>query len=84
MRRTKIVATIGPSSRSRQMVERLIAAGMNVARVNLSHGEPAEHAAVIGLLREAAARQGVPLTITAGIQAYRPGTTNLIKAHVLG
>src|SRR5438046_3553299 len=40
MRRTKIVCTLGPSSDTEEMIARLIAAGMNVARLNFSHGTP--------------------------------------------
>ena len=47
MRRTKIVCTIGPASPSREMLDRLVAAGMDVARLNFSHGTHAEHAEVI-------------------------------------
>jgi len=43
MRKTKIVCTIGPVTESEEMIERLIAAGMNVARLNFSHGDHAEH-----------------------------------------
>ncbi len=53
--KTKIVATIGPASDSLEMLTRLIEAGMNVARLNFSHGHPEYHAAVIARIREAAA-----------------------------
>ena len=49
MRRTKIVCTIGPATRSAAMLDRLVAAGMDVARLNFSHGTHAEHAEVIRL-----------------------------------
>lgn len=49
---SKIVCTIGPASRSPEMIEKLIAAGMNVARLNFSHGEFAEHGEVIRTIRE--------------------------------
>src|SRR5665647_1698952 len=45
-RRTKIVATLGPVSRHEGVLERLLEAGMDVARINLSHGSTAEHALV--------------------------------------
>jgi pyruvate kinase len=58
MRRTKIVATIGPASRDRAVLQRLIEAGVNVVRLNFSHGQHDEHLAVMGLVREIAARSG--------------------------
>jgi pyruvate kinase len=45
--KTKIVATIGPASNSPEMLERLIRAGMNIARLNFSHGTFDQHAEVI-------------------------------------
>jgi pyruvate kinase len=50
--RTKIVCTLGPASSTPAMIERLIRAGMNVARLNLSHGRPSEHSRYIRELRE--------------------------------
>ena len=43
MRKTKIVCTIGPSSESKEVLEQLITHGMNVARMNFSHGNHDEH-----------------------------------------
>jgi pyruvate kinase len=63
MRRTKIVATVGPASRSAQVLERLIAAGVDVVRLNFSHGEAQEHIAVMRLARERAARMGRTIAI---------------------
>ena len=51
--KTKIVATIGPASESREMLERLINAGMNIARLNFSHGDFPAHGKVIRRIREA-------------------------------
>jgi pyruvate kinase len=63
LRKTKIVATIGPASDSREMLAEMIAAGMNVARLNLSHGSHGEHQARLDRIREVAAEMGVPLAI---------------------
>lgn len=63
MRRTKIVCTIGPASRSPEALERLIRAGMDVARLNFSHGTQAEHLEVIATVRRIAAAQGRPVAI---------------------
>src|SRR4051812_31362082 len=57
-RQTKIVATIGPASRDPGELERMIAAGMDVARLNFAHGEPAEHAETVEHLRQAAEAVG--------------------------
>ena len=64
MRSTKIVATIGPSSRDPDVLEQMIRAGMDMARLNFAHGDPAEHAETAQLIRDAAdagrARGGHP------------------------
>ena len=52
-RRAKIVATIGPSSDSIETLEKLIQSGLNVARINMSHGTHAGHAEVINRIRQA-------------------------------
>lgn len=53
MLRTKIICTLGPSSQDKETITRLIQAGMNIARVNLSHGDYEEHSKKIVALREA-------------------------------
>jgi pyruvate kinase len=58
MRRTKIVATIGPASRDPEVLVRLVEAGMDVARLNFSHGTAEEHAETAQRVREAAGRAG--------------------------
>lgn len=63
MRRTKIVCTIGPSSESNERVNQLLKAGMNVARLNFSHGTHAEHGKRIRTLREEAQKLGIHLGI---------------------
>jgi pyruvate kinase len=63
MRRTKIVATIGPASRDPEVLVRMIEAGMDVARLNFSHGTADEHAETAQLVREAAGRTGRQVAI---------------------
>ncbi|MBM3666777.1 MAG: pyruvate kinase [Actinobacteria bacterium] len=58
MRRTKIVATVGPTSREPAMLRELIAAGVDVFRLNFSHGTAAEHAENVSRIREASAELG--------------------------
>jgi pyruvate kinase len=62
-RRAKIVATIGPASRSLDTLRLLADAGMDGARLNFSHGEPADHAEVIERLRQVAREKGRPIAI---------------------
>ncbi len=70
-RKAKIVATVGPATSSPEMLERLIAAGVNVVRLNLSHGELAGHAEVVGRVREAAERTGSSVGILLDLQGPR-------------
>jgi pyruvate kinase len=63
MRRTKIVATIGPASRDPETLVRLVEAGMDVARLNYSHGTLEEHAQTVRRVRDAAGRAGRPVAI---------------------
>src|SRR4029453_1483863 len=63
MRRTKIVATVGPASRSPQKLEQLVQAGVNVFRLNFSHGSHDEHLAVITSVREIATRLRKPVAL---------------------
>src|SRR5213080_2515140 len=67
-RRTKIVATIGPSSASHEMVRLLAEAGMDAVRLNLSHGTQDEHAQTAGFTRAVQAELGRPLALIADLQ----------------
>ncbi len=68
MRRTKIVATLGPATSTPERIAGLIRAGMNVARLNFSHGTHAEHAARIAMVRRAAAEAGRHVAILQDLQ----------------
>ncbi len=67
-RKAKIVATIGPASQEEAVIERLLLAGMNVARLNFSHGSHDEHAARAAALRRVAEHLGRPLGILQDLQ----------------
>jgi pyruvate kinase len=68
MRRTKIVCTIGPASNSEERLEQLMRAGMNVARLNFSHGKQEEHAEVITRIRALSTRLGCAIAILQDLQ----------------
>jgi pyruvate kinase len=61
--KTKIVCTLGPATRSAAVIRALVCAGMDVARLNFSHGTPDEHAETLEHVRAAAKRQGVPVAV---------------------
>lgn len=63
MRKTKIVCTLGPASENEQMIEKLFKAGMNVARLNFSHGTHSAHKKTIEMFRRVRDRLGLPAAI---------------------
>jgi pyruvate kinase len=67
-RRTKIVCTLGPASWSPERIDALIAAGMDVARINFSHGDLERHAETIRNVREASTRAGRPIAVLGDLQ----------------
>ena len=71
MRRTKIVCTLGPASASESMVRDMIRSGMDVARLNFSHGTHESHAALIALVRRVAAEEGRVVAILQDLQGPR-------------
>ncbi|MEI6404639.1 MAG: pyruvate kinase [Actinomycetes bacterium] len=68
MRRAKIVCTLGPATSSQEVILQLVQAGMNVARLNLSHGEHSDHAASYDKVRHAADLTGTGVAILADLQ----------------
>ncbi|MCS6771092.1 MAG: pyruvate kinase [Kiritimatiellae bacterium] len=75
IRRTKIIATLGPATESPEMIRRLIDAGMNVARINMSHATPESTRALVSRIREAAVERGKLVGILMDLQgpAIRTG-----------
>jgi pyruvate kinase len=82
LRKTKIVATIGPASDSPDTIKEMIAAGMNVARLNLSHGSFEEHHARLTRIRDAANEMGVPVAIMVDTRGIEVRTGKLSGSSV--
>ena len=76
MRKTKIICTIGPASESEEVLTKMCQAGMNVARLNFSHGTHAEHKNKIDLIKRVRENLGIPLAIMLDTKGpeYRIGT----------
>jgi pyruvate kinase len=71
MRRTKIIGTIGPASDSEAVLKKLIQAGLNVVRLNMSHGDRAYHRKVIRTIRKLEKELGTPIAILLDLQGPR-------------
>ncbi|UCD59154.1 MAG: pyruvate kinase [Candidatus Hydrogenedentota bacterium] len=80
MRRTKIVATIGPSSSSEDVLRRMVEAGMDVARLNFSHGTHAGHEASFRKIRKLGGKMGKPIGIVGDLQGPKMRTGDLVGA----
>lgn len=76
-RRAKIICTLGPSSSSEEEIESLIRAGMDVARINFSHGNQASYRAVINRVRAVAARVGKPVAVLQDLQGPKIRTRKM-------
>ena len=68
MRRTKIVASLGPSTDDPKAMSNLIRAGIDVARINLSHGTPEDHRHRVDLVRRSADKKGRPVGLLCDLQ----------------
>ena len=68
MRRAKIVCTLGPASSTPERLAELVAAGMDVARLNMSHGDYADHERNLRSVRDAAEGAGRPVGVLADLQ----------------
>ena len=79
MLRTKIVCTIGPASSDRETILALVRGGMNLARVNMSHGERADHARTIATVREAAREVGKPVAVLVDLQGPKIRVGKLVE-----
>jgi pyruvate kinase len=83
MKRTKIVATIGPSSSSKEVLKDMILAGMNVCRLNFSHGAYEDHSEVIKNIRALNVKLGLNVAILADLQGPKIRTGEMQKSGVV-
>ena len=83
LRRTKIVCTIGPASSTPDLLDRLVQAGMDAARLNFSHGTHEEHGERARLVREAQERAGRPLALIADLQGPKLRVGDLEAARIV-
>src|SRR5215471_1866874 len=81
LRKAKIICTLGPSSNSAEMIERLMRAGMDVARLNFSHGTQREHARTIARIRAASGRLKKPIAILADLPGPKIRTGALVRGR---
>lgn len=98
-KKTKIICTIGPASESKEVLTRLVEEGMNIARLNFSHGDYEEHANRIRLIREVSKETGKPIGIlldtkgpeirlgdfeNGGVQFEEGDIVHIVKEELLG
>ena len=85
MRKTKIICTIGPASENEEILTQMCLAGMNVARLNFSHGTHEEHAKKIELIKKVRQKLDLPIAIMLDTKGpeYRIGTFAKGKANIL-
>ena len=77
MRKTKIICTIGPASENEEILTKMMEAGMNVARLNFSHGSHEEHQKKIDLIKRVREKMGLPIAIMLDTKGPEIG-----RAHV--
>lgn len=82
MKRTKIVCTIGPASETKTKIERMITSGLNVARLNFSHGTYQHHTMLINNIRNVAAKLKQPVAILQDLQGPRIRIGDVAKEGV--
>ena len=87
MRKTKIICTIGPASENEEVLTQMCLAGMNVARLNFSHGSHEEHAQKVALIKRVREKLNLPIAIlldTKGpeyrIRTFKDGKVEIILA----
>ena len=84
MKKTKIVCTLGPASCTKEVISAMYDAGMNVCRLNFSHGTHEEHAAKIAIIKEIREERKIPLPILLDTKGpeFRTGTYKTGKVQL--
>ncbi|MDQ2077187.1 pyruvate kinase [Marinimicrobium sp. ABcell2] len=82
LRRTKIVSTLGPASESPEILEKLILAGVNVVRLNFSHGSPDDHRQRAELVREIAKKHGLYVAVLGDLQGPKIRISRFAKGKI--
>src|SRR3989338_1036723 len=82
MKRTKIVCTIGPASETKSKIEQMIQSGLNVARLNFSHGSYQHHQMLISNIRAVSSKLKVPIAILQDLQGPRIRIGNVSKEWI--
>ncbi len=82
MRRTKIICTLGPASSTEDVIEKLAHGGMNIARLNFSHGDHASHGATIDAVKSVRERLGLPIGILLDTKGPEIRLGNFAGGHV--
>lgn len=82
-RRAKIVATIGPATKDPENIEKAIYAGLNIARLNFSHGTHEEHLSVIKIIRDKSIALKAPVTILQDLQGTKVRVGLFEKGSIL-
>src|ERR1700687_5675188 len=82
LRQTRIICTLGPASASRARIRALIAAGMDVARINFSHGTEEEHREAVAAVRSVSAQMGRHVALLQDLQGPKIRTGRLAHPPV--
>jgi pyruvate kinase len=83
MRRTKVVCTLGPATSDPDVVRAMVAAGMDMARINMSHGRRSEHLAAVDAVRDAAEELGRPVAVLVDLAGPKIRVGNLAAPREL-
>ncbi|HSG02907.1 MAG TPA: pyruvate kinase [Marinobacterium sp.] len=81
-RRTKIVATLGPATDTPEMIDRLVKAGVNVVRLNFSHGSPEDHKNRAQMVRDAARKRGKFVAILGDLQGPKIRIARFVESKI--